>query len=314
MSKAMFIAFEGPDGVGKTSTMKGVAQELRKRGYKEQDIVVIRDPGASQLGEALRPVLKGGKIPMTATAQLLLFLSCRAQMAEETIIPALQAGKAVLCDRYTMSTIVYQVLARRNKWAEYRKLIEITEAVIPSVYVVLTADYEVLRKRRLSSRWDEYFTPRETVMDIVAAARAGDANLLKTILGDDEDYIKELLAHAKVNGVETALAKLDKKPTPMNLRYIQAHIRCDDNGALNIFTQWRVIKTGQEDEAVDIVSQERFDDDTFQKAIHTGYGNALSLVQGNEPVIREDTTNMTPEEVVQSVTQTIMELLKPGHA
>lgn len=316
MSKGMFIAFEGPDGVGKTSTMTGVAEELTKRGYGTDDIVTVIDPGTSTLGQTLRPILKGGQVPMTAFTQMLLFISCRAQMAQEIIIPALQQGKVVLCDRYTMSTLVYQFLAPAKKWEPMKNIVLESELVIPSAYVVLNADYAQLRRRRLASRWTDYFADPQFLQEMVKLALAKKSEKLVQLLKsqekdgpseiDNEELAEKLISYAKTNA--TMLRKHQGKNPPAVPLDVLAATLNKESISHRLFGQWRAWTAGQLEEAVEAVADGRFDDDEFQKAVSGCYYAAPSLIQGDAPVIREDTTDVTTEEVVKSVTDTIMKL------
>ena len=105
-----FITFEGGEGSGKTTLIKKINEALVKEGL---DILSTRAPGATPLGEKLRHLLlKNTAVQVAPRAELLLFLADRAQHVDEVIIPALAAGKVVLCDRYNDSTIAYQAGAR----------------------------------------------------------------------------------------------------------------------------------------------------------------------------------------------------------
>lgn len=101
-----FITFEGGDGAGKTVQLRALAAFLRKNHVA---VVETREPGGSRLSEAVRElVLDPDHDNMGARAELLLMLAARAQHVDETIVPALQAGSVVLCDRYGDATYAYQ--------------------------------------------------------------------------------------------------------------------------------------------------------------------------------------------------------------
>ncbi len=101
-----FITFEGGEGVGKTTQLKLVADELRKRGY---DVVATREPGGTTLGEKIREILlKGDVDKMSPMTEALLFTAVRADHVEKVIKPAVSNGKIVLCDRYVDTTYAYQ--------------------------------------------------------------------------------------------------------------------------------------------------------------------------------------------------------------
>lgn len=102
----MFITFEGIEGSGKSTQIGLLAQALEARG---RELLLTREPGGSELGNTLRPILLSMKSrDLTSRAELFLYLADRAQHAATVIRPALAAGRVVLCDRYADSTTVYQ--------------------------------------------------------------------------------------------------------------------------------------------------------------------------------------------------------------
>jgi len=105
-----FITFEGLDGTGKTTQLKALESYFRDQG---RSCVITREPGGTPLGSLMRRVLlEVGQQPIAAPAELFLYLADRAQHVDEVILPALAAGKIVICDRYTDSTLAYQGYGR----------------------------------------------------------------------------------------------------------------------------------------------------------------------------------------------------------
>lgn len=111
MSRGYFITLEGGEGAGKSTLLAHLAAFFEQKKYT---VVVTREPGGTQLGESIRDWLlkKNEAVLIGAKAELLLFLAARAQHIEEVILPALNAGYIVLCDRFNDSTIAYQGGAR----------------------------------------------------------------------------------------------------------------------------------------------------------------------------------------------------------
>ncbi|MEP1610608.1 MAG: dTMP kinase [Roseobacter sp.] len=106
----MFITFEGIDGSGKSTQSKKLAQHLRDIGY---DVVETREPGGSAGAEEIRAlVLQGDPDRWSAETEILLFTAARRDHLERLIVPALEAGKIVICDRFADSTRMYQGLSR----------------------------------------------------------------------------------------------------------------------------------------------------------------------------------------------------------
>lgn len=105
-----FITFEGGDGTGKTTQLKALESHLRG---KRRSCVSTREPGGTSLGKLIRQVLlEVGKQPIASPTELFLYLADRAQHVQEVILPAIDGGKIVLCDRYTDSTLAYQGYGR----------------------------------------------------------------------------------------------------------------------------------------------------------------------------------------------------------
>ena len=112
MSKnGKFITFEGPEGAGKSTQLRLLAEELRSRGF---EVVTTREPGGTPLAELLRNILKThqGTETLHPETELLLMEAARSQHAREVILPALERGAVVLCDRFYDSTTAYQGAAR----------------------------------------------------------------------------------------------------------------------------------------------------------------------------------------------------------
>lgn len=108
--RGVFVTFEGGDGVGKSTHIRYVADELRRAG---REVVCLREPGGTGIGESLRAmVLDPDNGEISSEAELLMYEAARAQLVREVIRPALERGAVVLCDRFSDSTIAYQACGR----------------------------------------------------------------------------------------------------------------------------------------------------------------------------------------------------------
>ena len=108
--QGLFISMEGPDGAGKSTQIELLRGYLADKGY---EIVITREPGGTVISEAIRQlILNREYVEMCPNTELLLYAAARAQLVNEVIRPALEAGKAVICDRFVESSVVYQGIAR----------------------------------------------------------------------------------------------------------------------------------------------------------------------------------------------------------
>ena len=159
-----FITLEGIEGVGKTSNLNYIKQQLEAAGH---DCVVTREPGGTSLGESLRELLLSHSDEnMSADAELLMMFAARAEHLAKVIRPALEGGKTVLCDRFTEATYAYQGGGRQldvNKISDLETWVQ--GELRPDLTVVLDAPVEVGRARagrrsapdRIEKERDDFF-------------------------------------------------------------------------------------------------------------------------------------------------------------
>ena len=107
----MFISFEGTEGVGKTTLIRKIYEYLVQQG---QEVVLTREPGGTPMAEQIRSLLLSVNHDenMSNDTELLLMYAARAQHLKQVIVPALLAGKTVLCDRFTDASFAYQCASR----------------------------------------------------------------------------------------------------------------------------------------------------------------------------------------------------------
>lgn len=104
--RGLFITFEGPDGAGKTTQLKLLADFLIGQGY---DVVTTREPGGTPISDKIRNILLDpNHKELTDQTEILLYAASRAQLVHEAILPALNRKKIVLCDRFIDASIAYQ--------------------------------------------------------------------------------------------------------------------------------------------------------------------------------------------------------------
>ena len=121
-----FITFEGPEGSGKTTQIRLLAEQLTNAGHQ---VLLTREPGGTTIGNAIREILLNqAHTEMSPRAEALLFNAARAQLVAEVVRPALAQGQIVLSDRYTDSTLAYQGYGREQDLTDLRALSEFATA------------------------------------------------------------------------------------------------------------------------------------------------------------------------------------------
>ena len=146
VKRGRFISLEGGEGVGKSTQLRALASALRARGL---EVVETREPGGSAGAEAIRALLlEGGVDRWGPRAEALLFAAARADHVDKTILPALQAGKWVICDRFLDSSIAYQGGADGLGADAIRALHEVGSAgLLPDRTLLLVLPEEVAMAR-----------------------------------------------------------------------------------------------------------------------------------------------------------------------
>lgn len=145
--RGKFITLEGVDGAGKSTHLDWIADRLRSAG---KEVVVTREPGGTPIGEELRKLLLADA--MQVDTETLLMFAARCEHLAKVIVPALEQGRWVLCDRFTDATFAYQGGGRRVELAR----IEILEAWVhqglqPDLTLVFDLTVEEARRRRHSA-------------------------------------------------------------------------------------------------------------------------------------------------------------------
>jgi len=109
MARGRLIVLEGPEGAGKTTQLRLLADRLESAGHR---VLPLREPGGTPLGDAIRSILLDSVHEMTPAAEALLFMASRAEIVRLRIDPALRDGVIVLMDRFFLSTYAYQIVGR----------------------------------------------------------------------------------------------------------------------------------------------------------------------------------------------------------
>ena len=144
--KGLFITLEGPDGGGKTTQAQSLARWFELYG---REVVLTREPGGTEAAEAIRQIVLDPALPVSAETESLLHLAARADHVDKVIKPALDAGKVVICYRFSDSNLVYQGIMGHMDLAQLRRLNDFaTKGLHPDVTILLDGAPEELAKRR----------------------------------------------------------------------------------------------------------------------------------------------------------------------
>lgn len=140
--KGKFITFEGPDGSGKGTIIKYVKKYLEK---KNIDYILTREPGGVEISEEIRDIILDKKhLSMDERTEALLYAAARRQHLVEIVIPALEAGKIVICDRFLDSSLAYQGYARGIGIDEVLKINQFAiDELMPDLTIFLNVRPEV---------------------------------------------------------------------------------------------------------------------------------------------------------------------------
>ncbi|MBP3925431.1 dTMP kinase [bacterium] len=145
MKKGLFITFEGADGCGKSTQMELLFEYFKKQG---REVVITREPGCEGLGEKIREILLNYDGEVSDRCESFLFMADRAQNIDVIVNPAVQAGKIVLCDRHTDSSIAYQGYGRGISIEKIKHLNELAvNGRKPDLTFVFDIDVETSMKR-----------------------------------------------------------------------------------------------------------------------------------------------------------------------
>lgn len=156
-ARGRFITVEGPDGSGKTTAARHLAEWLHERGL---DVVLTQEPGGTELGDEVRRLVlhqRGVSDSLDPRADALLYAAARAQHTARVIVPALERGSWVVSARYSDSSLAYQGHGYGNEMGELRRLQDFaTYGTRPDLTVLLDVPVEVGLARKRHGEWNRF--------------------------------------------------------------------------------------------------------------------------------------------------------------
>lgn len=156
-ARGLFVSLEGGEGSGKSTQSALLAEKLRQQGH---EVLEVREPGGTPLGEELRLLLLHRREAISVRTELLLFLAARAELVSSVIRPALSRGAVVICDRFLDSSLAYQGFGRGLDLRVIRRLNqEATEGLKPELTVLL--DLPISEGRQRKAREEDAFQREE---------------------------------------------------------------------------------------------------------------------------------------------------------
>lgn len=168
-----FIAFEGIEGSGKSTQAALLAKHLRENGF---EVIEVKEPGGTDVGLAIREIFLSMNSDLHPITEVGLLVSAKAQLIHKVIIPALEQGKVVICDRYTDSLYAYQWFAKGTEKTVIDRLLVASSCVLwPDLSIMVDIPTEVSAQRVAARRGSggEVNVFDTKPLEFVQATRAG---------------------------------------------------------------------------------------------------------------------------------------------
>ncbi len=187
----MLIAFEGIDGSGKTTQAKKLYEYLKSKG---KEVSLYREPGSTEIGEKIRDILLCHC--MDERTELLLFEAARSCLVSEKIIPDLKAGRTVILDRFTLSTLAYQGYGKGIELETIKTLNEFaTRGIKPDIVFLLDLPVEeALKRLKNKTRFENKEFLEKVRKGFLKLAKEYNNVVLIDATKDEETVFKEILA------------------------------------------------------------------------------------------------------------------------
>ena len=210
MQRGKFITFEGSEGCGKSTQIHRLVERLQDRAV---EVVLTREPGGTVVGEKIRHLLQYDPeaANLTDESELLLFAASRAQLVREVILPALEAGKWVVADRFFDSTTIYQGVGRGLDLAAVRSINQFAVgAAIPDLTLLLDLDAATGHARAVTASGAKEDRMESQPLAFFEAVRHGYLELAAA----EPERIAVIDASAGIDEVTDAIGRLVENRFP----------------------------------------------------------------------------------------------------
>jgi dTMP kinase len=214
MQRGKFITFEGSEGCGKSTQIRRLVERLEGRGV---EVILTREPGGTVIGEKIRHLLQYDPeaAGLTDESELLLFAASRAQLVRERILPALEAGKWVVADRFFDSTTVYQGVGRGLDLAAVRSINQFAVGpAIPDLTLLLDLDAATGHARAVQASGEKEDRIESQPLAFFEAVRHGYLELARA----EPDRIALIDASVGIEEVSAAIDALVECRFPFSER------------------------------------------------------------------------------------------------
>lgn len=150
MKRGLFISFEGGDGSGKTTQIKLLKEYISEQGM---EVITVREPGGVPVSEKIREIILDSRnTDMDSVTEMLLYAASRAQLVSQVLLPALDSGKCIICDRFVDSSYVYQGIARGLGMDMVKTVNDIaTRKLVPDITFFIDTDPAKALRRRYNT-------------------------------------------------------------------------------------------------------------------------------------------------------------------
>ncbi|MFA5523208.1 MAG: dTMP kinase [Tissierellales bacterium] len=206
--KGLFITLEGPDGSGKSTIARLLADYLREKGYH---VLTTREPGGTKISEDVREIiLDNNNTNMSYVTEALLYAAARAQHVSEKIRPAIEEGKVIICERFVLSSLVYQGIGRGLGMEKVKEINDFAiQGVDPDLVLFFDLPPEIGIKRKTSRNQGDRLEREK--LDFHRKVYNGYLSLVKTYEGKIVKIDATKTKNVTYQQVKTALDNLLEK-------------------------------------------------------------------------------------------------------